>query len=121
MTSPLIVTFVQATILNAISNILAQLIDQRNNKVRKLLTMFCCLNMTINKLPGSIYSKYTCSSPISGLWSFNRGPQFLLATRPGSALSRIPYAFRALRCIQCSITEIHPLTPLMAFSLLKIP
>lgn len=34
MTSPLIVTFVQATILNAISNILAQLIDQRNNKVR---------------------------------------------------------------------------------------
>ncbi|KAF4766078.1 hypothetical protein N7455_005066 [Penicillium solitum] len=32
MTSPLIVTFVQATILNAISNILAQLIDQRNNK-----------------------------------------------------------------------------------------
>ncbi|KAJ5171102.1 uncharacterized protein N7500_003885 [Penicillium coprophilum] len=32
MTSPLIVTFVQATILNAISNVLAQLIDQRNNK-----------------------------------------------------------------------------------------
>lgn len=34
MTSALIVTFVQATILNAISNVLAQLIDQRNNKVR---------------------------------------------------------------------------------------
>ncbi|KAJ5194406.1 hypothetical protein N7491_001744 [Penicillium cf. griseofulvum] len=32
MISPLIVTFVQATILNAISNVLAQLIDQRNNK-----------------------------------------------------------------------------------------
>ncbi|KAJ5952910.1 uncharacterized protein N7479_011323 [Penicillium vulpinum] len=32
MPSPLIVTFVQATILNAISNVLAQLIDQRNNK-----------------------------------------------------------------------------------------
>ncbi|EKV09986.1 Mpv17 / PMP22 family protein [Penicillium digitatum] len=32
MTSPLIVTFVQATVLNAVSNILAQLIDQRNNK-----------------------------------------------------------------------------------------
>ncbi|CAI7650250.1 unnamed protein product [Penicillium glandicola] len=32
MPSPLIVTFVQATVLNAISNILAQLIDQRNNK-----------------------------------------------------------------------------------------
>lgn len=44
MTSPLIVTFVQATILNAIANILAQLIDQRNNKVRT--TMFYCPNMT---------------------------------------------------------------------------
>ncbi|CDM27326.1 hypothetical protein DTO013E5_4458 [Penicillium roqueforti] len=32
MPSPLLVTFVQATILNAISNVLAQLIDQRNNK-----------------------------------------------------------------------------------------
>ncbi|KAJ5339327.1 hypothetical protein N7541_011277 [Penicillium brevicompactum] len=32
MPSALTVTFVQATILNAISNILAQLIDQRNNK-----------------------------------------------------------------------------------------
>lgn len=35
MPSALTVTFVQATILNAISNILAQLIDQRNNKVRQ--------------------------------------------------------------------------------------
>lgn len=43
MTSPLIVTFVQATILNAISNVLAQLIDQRNNKVRT--TMFYVQNM----------------------------------------------------------------------------
>ncbi|CAG7927389.1 unnamed protein product [Penicillium olsonii] len=32
MPSPLTVTFVQATALNAIANILAQLIDQRNNK-----------------------------------------------------------------------------------------
>ncbi|KAJ5180030.1 hypothetical protein N7492_003240 [Penicillium capsulatum] len=31
MPSPLTVTFVQSTVLNAISNILAQLIDQRNN------------------------------------------------------------------------------------------
>ncbi|CAG8918357.1 unnamed protein product [Penicillium salamii] len=34
MPSPLTVTFVQATALNAIANVLAQLIDQRNNKVR---------------------------------------------------------------------------------------
>jgi protein Mpv17 len=33
MPSALTVTFVQATILNAISNVLAQLIDQRNSKV----------------------------------------------------------------------------------------
>lgn len=33
MPSPLTVTFVQSTVLNAISNILAQLIDQRNNTV----------------------------------------------------------------------------------------
>jgi hypothetical protein len=39
MTSPLIVTFVQATILNAISNVLAQLIDQRNNKVRAVYVL----------------------------------------------------------------------------------
>ncbi|KAJ5787552.1 hypothetical protein N7457_002542 [Penicillium paradoxum] len=32
MPSALVVTFVQATVLNAISNILAQLIDQRNNE-----------------------------------------------------------------------------------------
>ncbi|KAJ5742772.1 uncharacterized protein N7511_011173 [Penicillium nucicola] len=32
MPSPLVVTFVQATLLNAISNVLAQLIDQRNSK-----------------------------------------------------------------------------------------
>ncbi|KAJ6087931.1 hypothetical protein N7467_006845 [Penicillium canescens] len=32
MPSPLTVTFIQATILNAISNVLAQLIDQRNSK-----------------------------------------------------------------------------------------
>lgn len=34
MPSALTVTFVQATILNAISNVIAQLIDQRHNKVR---------------------------------------------------------------------------------------
>jgi hypothetical protein len=33
MPSPLTVTFVQSTVLNAISNILAQLIDQRKNTV----------------------------------------------------------------------------------------
>ncbi|KAJ5838853.1 uncharacterized protein N7525_004041 [Penicillium rubens] len=32
MTSPLIVTFVQATVLNALANVLAQLIDQRHSK-----------------------------------------------------------------------------------------
>jgi hypothetical protein len=34
MTSPLIVTFVQATVLNTLANVLAQLIDQRHSKVR---------------------------------------------------------------------------------------
>jgi hypothetical protein len=33
MPSALTVTFVQSTVLNALSNILAQLIDQRNNTV----------------------------------------------------------------------------------------
>lgn len=35
MSSPLTVTFVQSAILNAIANILAQLIDQRKNTVRR--------------------------------------------------------------------------------------
>lgn len=35
MPSALIVTFAQSTILNAISNILAQLIDQRKNTVSR--------------------------------------------------------------------------------------
>lgn len=34
MPSQLAVTIVQSTVLNAISNVLAQLIDQRNNSVR---------------------------------------------------------------------------------------
>ena len=89
MPSPLIVTFVQATILNAISNVLAQLIDQRNNKVRKLSMLYGRDN--IDKLLDSIHSKYIGSPPISGLWHLNRGPQLLLATRPGVALSRISY------------------------------
>jgi len=36
MPSALTITFVQSTVLNAISNILAQLIDQRNNTVNLL-------------------------------------------------------------------------------------
>lgn len=90
MPSPLLVTFVQATILNAISNVLAQLIDQRNNKVRKIPVFYAHDN--IDKVLDSIYSKYTGPPPISGLWHLNRGPQFLLATRPGVALSRVSYA-----------------------------
>jgi hypothetical protein len=35
MPSALIVTFAQSTVLNAISNLLAQLIDQRKNTVSK--------------------------------------------------------------------------------------
>ena len=44
MTSPLIVTFVQATVLNALANVLAQLIDQRHSKVRTFYA--ACSNMT---------------------------------------------------------------------------
>lgn len=49
MPSALTVTFVQATILNAISNVLAQLIDQRNSKVRQK-ELFQQIQLTISRL-----------------------------------------------------------------------
>jgi hypothetical protein len=61
MPSPLTVTFVQSTFLNAISNILAQLIDQRKNTVPSiydiLLEDFPVPNTTI-----ASFSSVTTSS-----------------------------------------------------------
>ncbi|KAJ5542627.1 hypothetical protein N7535_005050 [Penicillium sp. DV-2018c] len=47
MPSPLLVTFVQATVLNAIANILAQLIDQRNNKTPFILNTLALIQFLI--------------------------------------------------------------------------
>ncbi|KAJ5143535.1 uncharacterized protein N7515_002322 [Penicillium bovifimosum] len=47
MPSPLLATFVQATALNAISNVLAQLIDQRNNKTPFILNTPALLQFLI--------------------------------------------------------------------------
>lgn len=67
MPSALTVTFVQATILNAISNILAQLIDQRNNKVRQE-THSETMKLTT---AGPFHSQFTCIGAISHLWHYH--------------------------------------------------
>lgn len=64
MPSALTVTFVQATILNAISNVLAQLIDQRNNKVRQQTPS----KTTKLTTTGPFRSQFACVGAISHLW-----------------------------------------------------
>jgi uncharacterized membrane protein len=45
----LIVTFVQATVLNALANVLAQLIDQRHSKVRTFYAKSMEISMPMPK------------------------------------------------------------------------
>lgn len=105
MPSALIVTFAQSTVLNAISNLLAQLIDQRKNTVSSRESP---TKRPKNKPPkkqyqisnihlDSFHTQHTRSPPIRHIWHPNRANQFLLATRPGDALPRISLTSRDLK------------------------
>ena len=118
MPSQLTVTFVQSTVLNALSNILAQLIDQRNKTVRLAPQ---CIKTSANHLSGPFYSEHIGTTPVRVIWHPSRADQLLLATRPGGAVSRIPLTGGNLQSVALSVTEVAAFIRMASFILLFHP
>lgn len=121
MPSPLTATFVQSTILNAISNILAQLIDQRKNTVSQQTPAIPALQQEREKThpcPDSFHTEHTGASAIRHLWDPHRPNQLLLATRPGGAVPGRPLAGGDLQSMALVLPQVSLFTGMASLILL---
>lgn len=118
MPSPLTTTFVQSSILNAISNILAQLIDQRKNTVSHLQHQLYSRSDQTHPCPDSFHTEHTATSAIRHIWDPHRPNQLLLATRPGGAVPGRPLAGGDLQSVALVLPQDSLFTSMASLVLL---